>query len=81
MVEVARGLLVVVVIAGCAHALPAQAPSSTAQELDLCAALAEAGPGARIPVKLSGILRVGFEQSVLFDPDQPQCPWDVQPTT
>lgn len=60
---------------------PAVSSTSSEEVLYLCQALAEAKPGERVPVRLRGVVGVGFEFQVFFDPDQPQCEWDVQPST
>lgn len=46
-------------------------------EVSLCEALGSIRRGERVPVVVSGVY--GF--NYLYDPDEPSCQWDVDPTT
>jgi hypothetical protein len=47
----------------------------------LCELLESIAPGKRIPTTVRGIIVIGFETTMLYDPESPHCPLDVQPTT
>lgn len=47
----------------------------------LCELLESISPGKRLPATVRGIIVLGFETTMLYDPDSPWCPLDVQPTT
>lgn len=50
-------------------------------QYDLCSLLEEVHAGERVPVIVSGILAIGYEHQVLYDPDRPLCNGAVQPST
>ncbi len=50
-------------------------------EARLCEALREIRPGERLPIVVTGIYVTGHEQSILYDPEEPICFWDIQPST
>lgn len=47
----------------------------------LCEALQVVQPGDRIPVRLAGIYLVGYEHQFFYDPKQPTCEANIQPST
>lgn len=47
----------------------------------LCELLESIRPGERRSATVRGILVLGYETTMLYDPDSPGCPLDVQPTT
>jgi TonB family protein len=47
----------------------------------LCEVLETIAPGDRRTITVSGIFIVGYEHQLFYDPDQPACTADVQPTT
>ena len=47
----------------------------------LCAALQSVDRGQELPIVVSGIFAVGRESQFLWDPRQPSCEEDVQPST
>jgi TonB family protein len=47
----------------------------------LCAALQSVDRGQQVPIVVSGIYAVGHETQILYDPQQPSCEEDVQPST
>lgn len=47
----------------------------------LCAVLETISPGEQRPATVRGVLVIGFEHVVLYDPATPLCALDVQPTT
>jgi hypothetical protein len=49
--------------------------------IPLCELLESITPGRRIPATVRGIVVPGFETTMLYDPNSPWCPLDVQPTT
>lgn len=55
--------------------------ASRRTEMTLCEALSSIRAGEPMEVTLSGIYRVSIESAVLYDPDQPACPENVQPAT
>lgn len=62
------------------------APNATvdpdpARTVHLCDVLENVGDGEKVPVSLEGVLAVGYEMSIFYDPEQPQCPLDIQPAT
>ncbi len=59
----------------------ADVPSASHDELYLCTALEHAMEGQQVPVLISGVVTVGFEFQIFFDPEQPECGIDVQPST
>lgn len=62
-------------------AAPDASGAAQEDEVRLCSALERAVAGVRVPVRLSGVLVLGFEQQVFFDPDEPLCSLDIQPST
>jgi Gram-negative bacterial TonB protein C-terminal len=63
--------------AGAAPDAPATKPPTTS----LCAALQSVDRGQELPVVISGIFAIGHESQILWDPRQPSCEEDVQPST
>jgi hypothetical protein len=49
--------------------------------IPLCELLESITPGKRIPATVRGIIVIGFESTVVYDPASPYCPLDVQSTT
>jgi len=47
----------------------------------LCELLESISPGERRPATVRGIIVVGYETTMLYDPESPYCPLDVQSTT
>lgn len=47
----------------------------------LCEILESISPGRRLLATVHGTIVLGFETTMLYDPDSPWCPLDVQPTT
>ena len=47
----------------------------------LCELLESISQGEQRPATVRGILVLGFETTMLYDPDSPSCPLDVQPFT
>lgn len=47
----------------------------------LCEALQAIKPGQQLPITLSGVYAVNYETQVFYDPKQPLCEEDVQPST
>ena len=81
-ISLAAGLLANAVFwaagAGAAqHASPVPKPPTTS----LCAALQSVDRGQELPIVVSGIFAVGRESQFLWDPRQPACEEDVQPST
>ena len=54
---------------------------SQMQRTRLCDALSAIAPGKRKHVKISGIYMVGPELQIFYDPNEPECRLDVQPST
>ena len=71
------------VFAGCGLATLAAADplSQSHSTTPLCDLLESVSPGEKRPAIVRGILVIGFETVMLYDPDSPRCPLDVQPTT
>ncbi len=65
--------------------LPAPArsepPRPSYSTTPLCELLESISPGRRLLATVHGIIVLGFETTMLYDPDNPWCPLDVQPTT
>ncbi len=49
------------------------------RERDFCDALARAVAGAEIEVQVSGVIKLGEESRLFYDPDEPECRFDLQP--
>ena len=59
-----------------------QVPSATVRSpTSLCSALASVDRGQERTIVVSGVFRVGYEASILYDPQELQCDEDVQPST
>ncbi len=62
----------------------AEAPLSASRAplpVRLCEALQVVKAGERIPVRVSGIYVTGLELQLLYDPQQPRCSLNIQPST
>jgi TonB family protein len=58
--------------------IPARASESPEK---LCEVLGRVGAGDQIPATLTGVYIVSYENELLYDPETPACPLDVQPAT
>ncbi len=71
--------------AAVAWGLPAPARSESLRPsystTPLCELLESISPGKRLLATVRGIIVLGFETTMFYDPDSPWCPLDVQPTT
>jgi TonB family protein len=66
---------------GLPNQVSSKPPSRGNSTTPLCELLESISPGERRPATVRGILVLGFETNMLYDPDSPWCPLDVQPTT
>lgn len=59
----------------------ANARAGGPDEETLCDVLGRVAAGEQIPVTLTGVYEVSYEQQVFYDPSTPTCAMDVQPVT
>jgi TonB family protein len=72
--------ILVAILTSASAALFSIGPDASSPEQHFCKALSEARPGAAIEVELTGVLVRG-RIPYFYDPDEPQCFFDLQPAS
>jgi hypothetical protein len=77
----AMSMLLILAAASMAVVAASALPVANPALMPLCAALQTVKVGQILPIRTSGIYVTSFEAQVLYDPSQPLCNGDDQPST